>query len=128
MLKKILEWFEKHKVISSVLLIINLGMIIYNSSIPGGTISFGSIWPSIIYHFTIFTGFSALFLIVISRKKLQLKYVIITILVSLIIAISDEIYQSFIPNRISSLEDILVDFGGILTSMIIYSLIKKLGK
>jgi glycopeptide antibiotics resistance protein len=128
MLKKILEWFEKNKIVSSILLLINLGVIIYFSSTPGGAISFGSIWPSIFYHFTVFAGFAALFLMVISKKKLELKYVIITILVSLIIAISDEIHQAFVPLRTSCIEDILINLAGILSSMIIYFLIKKLGK
>ncbi|MDD5012217.1 MAG: VanZ family protein [Candidatus Nanoarchaeia archaeon] len=128
MLKKILEWFEKNKIVSAVLLLINLGVIIYFSSTPGGAISFGSVWPSIFYHFTVFAGFAALFLMVISTKKLKLKYIIITILVSLMIAISDEIHQSFVPLRTSGIGDVLVDLAGISSSMIIYFLIKKLGK
>jgi hypothetical protein len=128
MFKKILEWFEKNKIVSSILLLINLGVIIYFSSLPGSTISFGSIWPSIFYHFTVFAGFAALFLMAISKKKLELKYAIITILVSLMIAISDEIHQAFVPLRGSGIDDVIIDLAGILSSMIIYFLIKKLGR
>lgn len=128
MFKKILEWFEKHKIIPAILLVINLGVIIYCSNIPGGVISVGSIWPSIFYHFIVFAGFAGLFLMLISTKKLRMNHLIITILTSLIIAISDEIHQSFIPLRTAGVEDVLIDLTGILVAMLVYSLIKKLGK
>lgn len=127
-LKKILEWFEKNKIISAILLFANLGVIIYFSSIPGTILHFGSIWPSIFYHFTVFAGFAWCLMMTIATKKPKLKYFLITILASLIIAASDEIHQAFVPLRSCCVEDLLTDLAGILSSMTVYFSIKKLGK
>jgi hypothetical protein len=125
-LKKLVEWFEKHKKVSSILLIIILGTMTYFSSIPGSIISFGSIWPSLIYHFTIFAGFAFILLAILTNKKVNEKNIILTILISLIIAILDEIHQSFVPLRSPGLDDVAIDLIGVILSISLYSLIKKL--
>jgi glycopeptide antibiotics resistance protein len=124
-LKKLIEWFEKHKKISFVIILAILITMTYFSSIPGSTISFGSIWPSIIYHFTIFAGFAFFFLMFIAGKKLEKKTILTSALISLLISISDEIHQSFVPLRSPSIQDVLTDMAGVMLSIIVYVLIKK---
>ncbi|MEK6913649.1 MAG: VanZ family protein [Nanoarchaeota archaeon] len=126
MLKKLVERFERSKKVSFTFLLIILGIITYFSSIPGSTISFGSIWPSIIYHSGIFAGFAFFLLAIFVKKKIEVKDIILTILISLVIAILDEIHQSFVPLRSSGLEDITIDLIGVILSVSLYYLIKKL--
>lgn len=97
----------------------------YFSSIPGSTISFGSIWPSIIYHATIFAGFAFFLLAVFVNKKIESKNIILTILISLFVAILDEIHQSFVPLRGPGLEDVAIDLIGAILSISLYYLVKK---
>ena len=124
-LKKIILFFEKNKKISFIILLIILGIMFYCSSIPGSTISFGSIWPSRIYHFSIFAGFAFFLLAILTKNKLKTKTILTAILISLIISILDEIHQIFVPLRSASIFDILLDLAGILLSIGIYSLIRN---
>ena len=43
-----------------------------------------------------------------------------------IIAILDEVYQSFIPTRFSSIEDVVADVFGLILSIITFSLLMKI--
>ena len=45
-----------------------------------------------------------------------------------IIAMLDEFYQSFIPTRISSIEDVVADVFGLILSVITFSLLMKIKK
>lgn len=45
-----------------------------------------------------------------------------------LIAIADEFYQSFIPTRHSSVEDVVADVFGLILSIIIFSLMLKIPK
>lgn len=128
MLKKILEWFEEHKLAPRIFLLITIAIITYFSSLPGTALSFGSIFPSIIYHFSIFAGFALFFLMSIAKKKLKLKEILFTIIVSSAVAVSDEIHQLFVPFRSCSIWDVMIDLAGICSSMLVYFLIKKLGR
>jgi hypothetical protein len=123
--KKLIEFLEKNKKIPFVFSIIALITMTYFSSIPGNTLSFKSIWPSVIYHFSIFAGFAFFFLATITKNKLKIKTILTVGVISLIVSILDEIHQSFVPLRSPSIFDILIDMTGVLFSIIIYVLIKK---
>jgi len=43
-----------------------------------------------------------------------------------LIAIADEFYQSFVPSRFSSVEDVVADVLGVILSIITFSLIMKI--
>jgi VanZ family protein len=49
-------------------------------------------------------------------------------LISILFAISDEIHQFFILNRVASIFDVLIDTTGIILAYITYSLTKKYKK
>lgn len=116
-----------------VLLLIILVAIQINffSSIPGLAIP-GPSWPIIptLYHFFIFCFLNFLILIyVIGKKKVKWTYIILSVIISVIFAIVDELDQLFIPLRFASIKDVLIDSGGILLSVFIYRYIKsKFGK
>lgn len=42
------------------------------------------------------------------------------------IAIADEVYQSFVPSRFSTIEDVVADIFGIILSIITFSLVMKI--
>lgn len=82
-------------------------------------------------HLSIYTLVGILIMSFISTYKLHLKYKFsISILVGLIYAISDEIHQSFIPERTASPIDVGIDtfgvFLGIIIVLIIISVYKAL--
>ena len=125
-IKKLIEEFENNKKISWIILIIILITITYCSSIPGSSLQFNSIWPSVIYHFSVFAGFGFALKMLISKKERKRKDFFIVVCISLLVAILDEFHQIFVPFRSPDIKDILTDMGGVIFSMIIYSAIKKI--
>jgi VanZ family protein len=60
-------------------------------------------------------------------KNFNLKYghyIIISSTISLLYSITDEYHQSFVPGRVGTYEDVLIDLSGIL--LVSFILIKKL--
>ncbi len=119
-----INWFEKHYIVS---LIITMGIavfIFYMSSLSfekGTPVEFP--YKSIVYHFIIFLIF-AFFLSIslIKGKKYNKNWIFIAILIALAYAITDEIHQFFIPNRLCSVSDFLIDSAGIFVGGIMYGL------
>ncbi len=127
MIKIIIRWLEEHKGFSFIILLGIIAVMGYCSSIPGISVSPGFSWLPTAYHFLIFFAFSLFLLIIIADREVKKKDVLITIIISLIIAILDEIHQSSVPFRDPSIRDVLIDFSGVLFSMMIgYLLGKKL--
>lgn len=82
-------------------------------------------------HLSIYTLVGIFIMSYISTYKIHLKYkFLISILVGLIYASSDEIHQSFIPGRTASIIDVGIDtagvFLGIILVLIIISVYKAL--
>jgi VanZ family protein len=125
MIKKIILFFEKNKNFSIIALIGVFILMWCFSSIPGSAIQAKSIWPSRIYHFSIFFAFTFCFIAVINNKKMNVKIFLITILVSLGIACLDEIHQYFVPMRSVDFGDILTDLTGVISSITIYTFFRN---
>lgn len=84
-------------------------------------------------HLSIYTLVGILMMSFISTYNIKLKYrFLISILVGLVYASSDEIHQSFIPGRNASIIDVGIDTSGVLLGiilvLIIISVYKKLIK
>lgn len=84
-------------------------------------------------HLSIYTLVGILMMSFISTYNIKLKYrFLISILVGLVYASSDEIHQSFIPGRNASIIDVGIDASGVLLGiilvLIIISAYKKLTK
>lgn len=82
-------------------------------------------------HLSIYTLVGIFIMSFISTYKIHLKYkFLISILVGLVYASSDEIHQSFIPGRTASIIDVGIDtagvFLGIIVVLIIISVYKAL--
>ena len=91
------------------------------SSIPGSDFSTGTIDFSSLYHLLIFFLFNFfLILSVVGSKKLEIKYVVLALVISIIYAVLDEVHQFFVPRRIPSMADVLIDIIGIFLSTITY--------
>ena len=81
-------------------------------------------------HFTAFFFFG-LFLIcamllTYSNKYSIYKILLISAIIALLYAISDEIHQFFVPNRGPQVKDVLIDFSGSALSFFIVLTIKKI--
>ena len=82
-------------------------------------------------HLSIYTLVGIFIMSFLSTYRLHLKYkFLISLLVGLIYAVSDEIHQSFIPGRTASIRDVCIDtsgvFLGIIMVLIIISVYKAL--
>ncbi len=126
MLKNTIRFFQKNKKVSVVLIIIVLSIMWYFSSLESSSIKMITFsWASILYHLGIFFLFSFLLLMIISKNEIKAKRIIITITISLIVAILDEIHQSFVPGRDPSIKDILIDLTGTTLSSLSCFISKK---
>ena len=118
-----IEWFEENRRISLTITFLIGVAIFFISSIPGSiTAGIGpSNWLATTYHFLVFFLFSSFLLISIKgQRKIKLTHAIISFILSLIYAISDEIHQLYVPFRHASTGDVIIDSLGILLSSIIY--------
>ena len=71
-------------------------------------------------HLSIYTLVGIFIMSFISTYKIHLKYkFLISILVGLVYASSDEIHQSFIPGRTASIIDVGIDTSGVLLGIIL---------
>lgn len=119
------NWFEKRRGVSFILIIFLAVEIFWFSSLQlgGGP---GGINLSIAYHFIVFFLFNFFLLATIKgNKKLNVGIIFITLIISLLYSISDEIHQIFVPLRDASFRDILTNSAGIFSSTIIYLFIDK---
>lgn len=55
----------------------------------------------------------------------RVKSIWMSSLICLLYAISDEIHQLFVPGRAGQIRDVIIDFGGVLTSLLITFLISN---
>ena len=75
-------------------------------------------------HLSIYTLVGIFIMSFISTYKIHLKYkFLISILVGLVYASSDEIHQSFIPGRTASIIDVGIDTSGVLLGIILVLII-----
>ena len=76
-------------------------------------------------HFSLYTVVGFLLMSLISTYKLKQKNrVCISLGIGLIYAISDEIHQSFIPERTPMISDVCIDTCGVITGIIILIVIQ----
>lgn len=81
-------------------------------------------------HFTIY-GILGIFsfFAVITYKGIPIKYrYLFSSLICLLYAVSDELHQHFVPGRSCELRDVLVDFSGSITAIILLILIFRHNK
>ncbi|MEK6819821.1 MAG: VanZ family protein [Nanoarchaeota archaeon] len=117
---------EKKKFFPMILFLLVAVEIFFISSIPGSRTGSGIPLTAIVYHFCVFFLFSFfLFFTIIGNKKPDKYLIFVVFLSSLAYAVIDEIHQSFVPLRSSSVEDVLVDFIGITLSLVIAVFISK---
>lgn len=81
---------------------------------------------ALFYHFGIFFMFSFfLFMFIKGKEKPKIKHILIAFIISIIYAVSDEAHQLFVPGRVFSIKDIIIDSLGSLSSILICSKISK---
>ena len=113
-----LSWLEKKTWLSWSIVIFGATAMFYLSSL-----TFGPGKPnilSIIYHISAFFCF-ALFLFIASIKRKK-NYVGLLLMTTIAVAygILDEIHQFFVPGRSCSINDFVLDAGGIAFASLIY--------
>ena len=122
-----IKYFEKNRIIPIILTILITIEIFYFSTLQGGIgTSVQNPWFARSYHFIVFFLFSFFFLAAIKGKhKLKPKYMIITLAVSILHAILDEVHQIFVPFRDANIRDVLIDSLGIFSAMILCKYMSK---
>lgn len=71
-------------------------------------------------HFCIYLALGFLCYLAMNTYNLKLKTKFLTaLLISFVYAVSDEIHQLFVPGRAGQIRDVLIDFSGSLTGIIL---------
>ena len=81
-----------------------------------------------LYHFGVFFMFTFFLTLSLKKSKLDTKTILMSLLLSLAYAISDEFHQLFVVGRFASAKDVLIDFGGSIFSVLVLLLAEKLRK
>ena len=116
-----IRWFEKNKVVSLVITLWIAFTIFYISSlviIPSPGIKIDVI--PVVYHITAFFFLAIFLFISVLERKWNLKNIILSLALVSLYAILDELHQSFVPGRVASFSDFLLDFNGIAFASLIY--------
>ena len=119
MILKIIRWFEKNYNFSLIIAIIIAIMIFYVSSLSFPPETETNPLKPYLYHFGIFLIFS-FFLLLYSIRDKHKNFFILSIILSILYAILDELHQSFVPFRDASISDVLTDSFGISFAVLIY--------
>lgn len=119
----VISWLEKHYKIP-LLTVIFIGAVIFYAS----SLSFENLpanatsgWKSIAYHLFIFFIFG-FFILVCFIKGQRIKFLFFGIIISMVYGALDEMHQFFVPNRVCSFSDFLIDTFGILAASFAYLL------
>ncbi len=104
------------------------GIIFYASTIKTAEGAITGLNLATFYHFGIFFMFSFFLLLTVKSNKIDKKAILITLLISIIYAFSDEFHQFFIPGRFASLKDVLIDSTGSLCSILLIFNIERFNK
>ena len=122
-----ISWFEKHSNISWIISAIIAGIMFYMSSLefqkgpPGGFSILPIAYHILAYFFlAVFVNFA-----LIKGKKTKTHRIYITLIITFLYAISDEMHQYFVPGRSLSGYDILLDLSGILLACFLYLVLIK---
>jgi hypothetical protein len=111
--------FSRERIFYILMTVLIAGVIFFASTIQttaGEGLGFNF---AAFYHFGIFFMFTFFLSLSIRSGKINLKTAAIIILLSLAYAISDEFHQLFIIGRFASGRDVLIDFTGILFSLLV---------
>ena len=110
------------------------GMIFFLSSIPDLRSGLPNIFDLILRKIAHAGEFGVLAILVMRAissssfkqiKQSTISTIVIVIIIVILYAISDEIHQDFVPGRIASATDVLIDSIGALTGLLIFALKRK---
>ncbi len=121
-----INWFEKHYILSIIIATLIAIFIFYMSSKSfekGTPVDFP--FKTIAYHFLIFSLLSFFISVSLVGKTKNIYFVVIAILISISYGIFDELHQLFVPNRYCSINDVFIDSFGIITTNLFYILIRR---
>ena len=116
-----ISWLEKNSKLSSGITIFGAVAIFVISSFKFEGVSSSGLF-SVIYHFSAFFCFSFFLFISSVRGKNNKKIFFLSVLISLIYSVLDELHQYFVPGRTSAVFDIGINSLGILFSSLIYTI------
>lgn len=90
------------------------------------TLSFLSLLVRKAAHFSEYAILALTVLYALSMKIVEPKLLYpVSLLISHLYAISDELHQYFVPGRCCAYKDVLIDTAGGLTAIVVYALIKR---
>lgn len=117
--------FEKYWFVSLLITILIAGFIYYISNTPSSGFPENLGIKTKIYHLGIYFLLGFFICLTVIRGKITNKYlIIITLLLAIAYAISDEIHQFFVPGRHCTFRDVFIDSTGILISVVFYHAVK----
>ncbi|MFH1503445.1 MAG: VanZ family protein [Candidatus Diapherotrites archaeon] len=120
--------FDKKRIFYLFMTLLIAIVIFYASTIEATAGKSLGVNLATIYHFGIFFMLTFFLSLTITNKKISNKTILITLLISLTYALSDEFHQLFVPGRFASLKDILIDGIGSLCAVLSIKQINKFNK
>ena len=120
---KMISLLEENYKLSFFITFVIASLIFWISSLTLGSSTLTISLNAILYHIFAFFFFTGFLLISFVRGKRKSFVFFLTIIISMVYAISDEMHQFFVPFRNSSFFDFLLDFTGILLAFLIYLII-----
>ena len=121
-----IKFLERNREFAIIFLVLIALGIFFVSTIPGNNIDAGGFDLSRAYHFIVFFLLNFFLLATLTGKnKIKTKHIFLSIIISIIYAVLDEIHQMFVPFRSPDIGDILIDSIGIFVSVIVYFYSKK---
>jgi hypothetical protein len=81
-----------------------------------------------IYHFGVFFMFTFFLFLTVKKEKTNISIILLVFLFSIAYALSDEIHQLFIPGRLASMKDVLIDGVGNLCAIFLVTKIDKFNR
>lgn len=118
-MKYIVRWLESKPKIACNLTVLYAGMIFLLSSAPKPPMPPGPDFMPLVIHFIEYMGFGFLLLVAIRSLNVKNNPLLLAITIAVFYAVTDEIHQSFVPNRYASIADVIADsFGATMGAMI----------
>lgn len=117
--------FDKNKWSYLVMTLILAVVIFYASTIKTAAGVPTGLNLSAFYHFGVFFMFTFFLFLTVKKEKIDVSILLLVFMFSIFYAISDEIHQLFVPGRLASIKDLLVDGAGNLCAIFLVSIIEK---
>ncbi|MCX6750466.1 MAG: VanZ family protein [Candidatus Pacearchaeota archaeon] len=110
---------KKERIFYIVMTVLVAAIIFYSSTVQATAGERTGLNLATLYHLGVFFMFTFFLSLSLKSEKIDLKTASIILLISLAYAISDEFHQLFVAGRFATVKDVLIDFAGSVSSLLV---------